>query len=286
MTTIKPQKERLAVLYDLTMSGLAVMVVAILFAERRLNLSPIQAHWLHIIDYSVWVVFVLDYAIRLFLAQDKLAFFKSNIIELIAILPFNAFFKGLRALRIFRIVRATRLLRIFRLARAFAYLNRLNKKLSIFIQTNNFHRVLWLTCATIILGTMAISYLEDMTISDAIWWSFVTTTTVGYGDISPASVGGRLVAVLLMIVGIGFLGMLTGTIATYFLSDPAETPYRDDCLGQIICRLQRFDDLSATEIDDICNVLRTLGQRNEPGQFDLKAEEPEEAVCTVSNYGS
>lgn len=52
---------------------------------------------------------------------------------------------------------------------------------------------------------------------DALWWSFVTVTTVGYGDISPVSSFGRVIAGLLMAFGIGFIGMLTGTIATFFI---------------------------------------------------------------------
>lgn len=56
------------------------------------------------------------------------------------------------------------------------------------------------------------------TFEDALWWSLVTTTTVGYGDISPVSGGGRVVAAILMIVGIGMIGMVTGSVATYFVS--------------------------------------------------------------------
>jgi len=56
-------------------------------------------------------------------------------------------------------------------------------------------------------------------LGDGIWWSVVTSTTVGYGDLSPVTPIGRGLAVVLMIVGIGTIGMITGSIATYFIED-------------------------------------------------------------------
>jgi voltage-gated potassium channel len=54
---------------------------------------------------------------------------------------------------------------------------------------------------------------------DAVWWAVVTATTVGYGDLAPENPLARLVAVVLMLVGIGTIGMLTGSIATYFIGE-------------------------------------------------------------------
>ncbi len=258
-------KENKSIAYDLTMSCLALLVVGILFIENRCDLNAQQVKLIYIIDLSIWVIFVIDYFTRFFAAKNKIQYVKNNVIELIAILPFNALFKGLRAIRIIRLVKTTKLIRLFRLFRVFSYLNRLKKKISMFVETNNFHQVLWLTFTTIMMGAIAISYLENMSLSDAIWWSFVTTTTVGYGDISPASTGGRLVAVILMLVGIGFLGMLTGTIATYFLQDRhcKALSYQEECISGIITKLEDFESLSPSEVSDICSVLHSLKYSNE-----------------------
>lgn len=86
-------------------------------------------------------------------------------------------------------------------------------------------RVIILTLLTMFIGTIGIHTFEFMkndsisNIWDAIWWSFVTITTVGYGDIFPVTAGGRITAVFVMLMGIGFLGMFTATIASIFVED-------------------------------------------------------------------
>ncbi len=57
---------------------------------------------------------------------------------------------------------------------------------------------------------------------DALWWAIVTVTTVGYGDKYPVTAGGRGVAVVLMLVGIGLIGVLTATVASYFVEEKAD----------------------------------------------------------------
>lgn len=68
-----------------------------------------------------------------------------------------------------------------------------------------------------LIGGSLISVFENISLTDGIWWAFVTTTTVGYGDISPTSTSGRIIACILMIIGIGLVGSLTSTITSYFI---------------------------------------------------------------------
>ncbi len=79
-------------------------------------------------------------------------------------------------------------------------------------------RLLLLPIFVLFLGALGLHFFEKTTyIEDAFWWSFVTITTVGYGDITPSTIGGRIIGVVVMVCGIGLLGMFTATIASVFV---------------------------------------------------------------------
>jgi voltage-gated potassium channel len=125
--------------------------------------------------------------------------------------------------RLFKIVRLTKVFRIS------FFILKFKKTASRFLNTNGYVYVLLSTLVIIDVGSVSIYYVErGITIgsfADAIWWTFVTVTTVGYGDISPATGIGRIIASILMLTGIGFIGMLSGTIATYFISPKKEIKF-------------------------------------------------------------
>ena len=97
---------------------------------------------------------------------------------------------------------------------------------------------------------------------DALWWAFVTSTTVGYGDISPSTGAGRIVAVILMLMGIGLVSMLTGTIATYFTIQNEKTG-RDK-------KLDTLDRLTAgmteEELSEMIRHVRSIGRKKDRRQ--------------------
>ena len=84
-----------------------------------------------------------------------------------------------------------------------------------FVQRENFHRLLLLIILFVIVSSFTITWMEpNVNIINAVWWSVVTMTTVGYGDIAPTTIGGRIIAVILMFFGIGLLGTLSATLAS------------------------------------------------------------------------
>ena len=94
------------------------------------------------------------------------------------------------------------------------------KRFMVQIRRENLHRVAIVVVMLIVMASVAFWLIEPkQNFPDAFWWSIVTVTTVGYGDISPASLGGRIVGIFLMILGIGFLGVLTATIASVFIEN-------------------------------------------------------------------
>lgn len=99
-----------------------------------------------------------------------------------------------------------------------------------------------------------------MSLGDGIWWAFVTATTVGYGDISPHTLYGRIIAMFLMIVGIGLLGTMTSTITSYFLKVNRKS-VRGETLDLVRERLDDFDSLSEEDVEEICKILKSLKQQ-------------------------
>ncbi len=197
-------------LHEIIFTALALFAVSLAFADI-LDKVPDEYESIYLIcDRAILIIFAIEYFARLYLAKDKKTYFKENIFELLSIIPLDSFFRGFRIFRIIRIIRIILLTK------------RLSGRLILFLKTNGFIYVLMITFATVFIRATAIYYLENNismeSFGDALWWSFVTVTTVGYGDLSPVTSAGRVVAAVLMIVGIGFIGMLTGTIATFFLS--------------------------------------------------------------------
>ena len=87
-----------------------------------------------------------------------------------------------------------------------------------FLRRENLFRLVGVIVVLVLAGAAGLTWFEeDRPFDDALWWAIVTVTTVGFGDISPVSLGGRLIGVVLMFFGIGVLGMFTATIAGAFV---------------------------------------------------------------------
>lgn len=239
-------------LYEVVMSVLAIIAVILAIYDILHGLSPIQNY----LDIGILTIFIIDYFIRLLFSKDKKEYIKSNILDLIAIIPFNSIFRAFRIFRLFKLVRFTKITKLGRLA---VYSSRMIKKTNKFFNTNGFKYILLLVLLIILIGATGISYFENMSFSDSLWWAFVTATTVGYGDLSPSTSIGRCIAVILMVSGIGLLGTLTSTITNYFLNFQKNT-VTDEIIEKIKLQISDIDNLSDDDIDDICKVLKSLNK--------------------------
>ena len=244
-------------LYNIFITVLALASIVLVFLDfgSVVNMSAVPFKQ---IDTGILLIFTLDYAVRFFRSEDKKQFFKKNVPDLIAIIPFNSIFAAFRVFRIFRIAKLARLTKATRLLRAAAFFSVLKRKISGILMTNGLIYVIYLSGATILVSSCIMMFAEKMAFSDAIWWSIVTCTTVGYGDISPTSFTGRCVAVVLMLLGIGLIGSLTGSITTYFTTARAEqepntvkSDADDDELSQIIAQMSDSDKEKLLEIAKI-----------------------------------
>ena len=255
-------KRTLKFFYSVIIVFLAIFSVVLVFLDYSslINLSAMP--W-EMVDHVIWGIFTIDYVTRFAISKEKKRFFKENIFDLIAILPFNEVLSIFRVSRIFRIARLARLTRLtkgLRLFRAFGFLGVLKRRLDKFLHTNGFIYVLYSAGALILASSIAMSYLENKTFGDALWWSIVTTTTVGYGDISPATPAGRIIAVILMLFGIGLIGMLTGTITTYFASKhETSNNIGNDC-STLLGIAQTLDEKKLAELTVIAKTLKDMNE--------------------------
>ena len=249
-------KKKWEIYYEITSALLAIfaVILAVLDIARGLN------DWQTITDHFILVIFAIDYFVRFFISKEKKAFLKENILDLIAIIPFSSFF---RAFRIARLAKIAKIAKLSKLSRLVAYSLRLASRTKLFLNTNGFKYVLVLSCILIILGGFTISFAEGMALPDAFWWAFVTATTVGYGDISPSTGAGRAIAIVLMVTGIGLIGTLTSTITSFFLNlNTKKLTPKEEMLHLVIHQLSEFDRLSDEDIEQICNILKTLKEKH------------------------
>ena len=219
-------------IYDISICILALISVTFAIMDITSGLSNI----LKIIDNIIYAIFIMDYVIRFIIAKSKKDFFKSNILDLIAIIPFNSAFRAFRMLKFTRLLKMTKL---FRLASVSA---RLLKKIKRFLNTNGLKYVLFLVIISIVVSALAMVKVEHMPFTDALWWAFVTATTVGYGDLSPATGLGRVIASILMLVGIGLIGSLTSSITSFFLDNKKEQECNNDKIDIALSVYEKLTD--------------------------------------------
>lgn len=190
------------------MALLAIISIVLIVLDYAHEINIISPPY-SIIDNSILIIFAIDYFVRLFYAKDKKRFFKENIFDLLSIIPVNNLFYVFRMARIGRAFRLLKLLRIFRLV---GLTGRLHK----FLKTNGLVYYLYISLTVILIASSLYCISEKVSFSTALWWSITTATTVGYGDVSPTTGLGKTAAILLMFLGIGFIGMLTSSLTNFF----------------------------------------------------------------------
>lgn len=172
---------------------------------------------LHYFEIVSVMVFTVEYALRVWVARPKGRYIFSflGLVDLIAILPF---YLGLVIdLRSVRVLRLLRLFRIFKLVRYNTAVRRFHRALLIAKE----ELVLFLTVTIILLylAAVGIYHFEHdaqpeafASVFHSLWWSIITLTTVGYGDVYPITLGGRVFTFLLLIVGLGIVSVPAGCL--------------------------------------------------------------------------
>ena len=214
----------------------AIVSVPLTIAELHGNEDPIVLA----LDWAIWAVFVADAALIGYSAPDwRTAIRRGWLAFVLVALTFPAAPALLHGLRWVRLLRIVRLLRLaFVAARAVRVVKRT-------LGHTGFLYVAAVNAVVIAAGAGAIAAVEPEVVKgdywNGLWWAVVTATTVGYGDISPSSAPGRLVAGVLMVTGIGLISTMAATITALFVEQEDRTGYQniEERLARIEALLER-----------------------------------------------
>ncbi|MDB5042520.1 MAG: Ion transport 2 domain protein [Candidatus Eremiobacteraeota bacterium] len=208
------------------MLALSILLVPILIAPMIWDFSAVVEHELDTALWTIWALFAIEYLARLFLSENKSAFVRHNIVDLLVVaLPFFRPLRMLRALQVLAIGFRTR-----KFAHHITWMNRTGGALFI-------AALVVLVCAALILrAERTVKGANIGSYEDAVWWAIVTVTTVGYGDRYPVTTEGRGIAMFLMLCGIGIMGFLTAVLTTFFLGHDER-----NAENEIIARLDRIE---------------------------------------------
>lgn len=170
-------------------------------------------------DVLITACFVLEYLLKLGVAPDKRYFIRANLVDLLALLPIMRIFRLGRAVRLFRLLRMIRVIRIGSVLEQ--RLEQVNAESQRFRVENTVIAVYMFF--SLVFGTVGIMVFEKgdnpdfSSLGDGLWWCVVTITTVGYGDISPTTTGGKFVATIIMFIGLSFYALLTSSISSILI---------------------------------------------------------------------
>lgn len=206
-------------IFDYSIQGLIILSLVSFSLETLPNNSEWTQNLLFYVEILCVIVFSIEYVLRIYVSDKPLKYIFSffGIIDLLAILPLYLNvaldLRSLRAFRIFRIFRALKLVRY----------NRALHRFQIAAQIVKEEIILFFMVASILifLSAAGIYFFENeaqpelfSSIFESLWWAIVTLTTVGYGDVYPVTIGGKIFTFFVLIIGVGIVTLPAGIMAT------------------------------------------------------------------------
>lgn len=204
--------------FDLFIEILIVISLISFMFETLPNLTPMESRVLWIIETIIVVIFTIEYILRIIVADNKLRFIFSisGLIDLLAIVPFYIAGIDLRSARIFR------LFKLFRYFGDKKYSQAIWRFKQVFISIKSELAIFLIATGFLLyLSGVGIYYFENhaqpdkiSSVFDGLWWAMITLTTVGYGDVFPITVGGKIFTAFILLNGLAIIAVPAGLIAS------------------------------------------------------------------------
>ena len=256
-------RSRKAVIWDAVMSVLALAsLVPVLWVElAELHWPHPRFQWLAAIDLVFVAIFAAELARGLARADDRADYLKHRWFEVPGLVPlYLEAFALLRIAQLFRLLRLLRLLRTIRVLRQV----RAFKVLDLLLNRHKLLHTALITAVVVITLAGAVWWIERDTnealssFSNALWWAIVTTTTVGYGDITPQTGLGRLVATGLMLMGIGLIAVLASSFSAALITTDSDQHTSGDGLVDGLERLAHLHEQGHLSDEEFTAAKRKL----------------------------
>jgi len=195
----------------------AVLTVPIIVIQE----SHFGAPWptvSRVMSWTLWLTFLTEVVVMLAIVPNRGRWLRRHVIDVAVVVLTPPFAPAAwQATRLFRLVRLLRLVRLFSLRRV--------------LSLEGIKYAALVALGTVVVGGAVFGVIErenGVTTWDGVWWAVTTVTTVGYGDIAPESDAGRMIGMLIMFVGIGFVALLTAWVADRFINIQMETEDKED----------------------------------------------------------
>jgi voltage-gated potassium channel len=242
---VNERSERIARLFEIPVLIAALLVIPAIVIEQS-NAGDPWKTLAAVLNWLIWLVFLAEFVTLLAVVPNRSAWLRRHPLELAIVVltpPFlPASLQAIRALRLLRVLRLVRLAPLAR--RAFSL--------------EGLRYVAVLALVTVLGGGAAFSAAEgrDLSAWDGVWWAMTTMTTVGYGDIYPDTDLGRVIAMAVMLVGIGFIAILTAALAERFVS----TQVRQET-AEVVEDVEEAEATVLGELREITSRLQQLEAR-------------------------
>ncbi len=239
--------------FQLFILVLSFYVLGALIADLAFDLPDDVSQLLGYIDNIVCFFFFLDFCVRFHAAEDRKRFMRWGWIDLLASIP-AAGFQAAKVVRAFQILRILRAIKSMQMIWRMLFRNRAEGIVA---------SAATATLLLVAFGAITMLLVEapnpDSSINnaeEALWWAFVTVTTVGYGDFYPVTTLGRVVAVMLMVSGVGLFGSFAAYVGSLFVQDQnQEDEQQQEATQALIQRLVEQVERLSLEVGALRNQL-------------------------------
>lgn len=205
--------------FDLTIQFLIVLSLITFSIETLPDLTQDQKLILWYLEIGTVAIFSIEYILRVVVSDNRLKFIFSvqGLIDLLAILPFYLRIGvDLRSIRVFRLLRLARVFKFFRYSKAISRFKNtfriVKAELILFMISTLF---------LLYLAAVGIYYFENQaqpenfaSVFHSLWWAVATLTTVGYGDVYPITIGGRIFTFIILMIGLGIIAVPAGLLSS------------------------------------------------------------------------